>query len=413
MRALAMVCAVLLAAACLPAAALAQEKDPSALWDSFPLDPTPTPGSGERDTATPRAAGEADDGPSPFVLFGLMVLAAGVGGSAVVLTRTVRRNRETPASEPAPEPVAAASTDSKPGPERVNGTPVVKRPSPSPSERRRRGRAASPAGRSPSGRPSRPSRPPRSTLPAPADRAAPKPEAPKPAIPRQAPARAASLKLAPAPLPRARSAEPAPATPAEPAKPAEPAVAPTLPLPRLNKNRAAKPAPQPAAKNALPAAKRLDPLAPEPAVAPAPEPQPVERAEPAPPLPVEPHPAAEPQPQPVEPAAPAPVAPLPPAAPARPVAVPAYSPAAAPGADVCRIRLRQGSSQSRFFAERLEGGPPLARSVPFRLRGGKSPEDRDTVKAALGGLLAELEAEGWHAVGRGRAPWEVELRRYA
>ena len=44
MRALAMVCAVLLAAACLPAAALAQEKDPSALWDSFPLDPTPTPG---------------------------------------------------------------------------------------------------------------------------------------------------------------------------------------------------------------------------------------------------------------------------------------------------------------------------------------------------------------------------------
>ena len=94
--------------------------------------------------------------------------------------------------------------------------------------------------------------------------------------------------------------------------------------------------------------------------------------------------------------------------------MPAYSPAAAPGAgaDVCRIRLRQGSSQSRFFAERLEGGPPLARSVPFRLRGGKSPEDRETVKAALGGLLAELEAEGWHAVGRGRAPWEVELRRY-
>ena len=54
MRALAMLCAVLLAAACLPAAALAQEKDPSALWDSFPLDPTPTPRSGERATA-PRA----------------------------------------------------------------------------------------------------------------------------------------------------------------------------------------------------------------------------------------------------------------------------------------------------------------------------------------------------------------------
>ena len=411
MRALAMVCAVLLAAACLPAAALAQEKDPSALWDSFPLDPTPTPGSGERGTATPRAAGEADDGPSPFVLFGLMVLAAGVGGSAVVLTRTVRRNRETPASEPAPEPVAAASTDSKPGPERVNGTPVVKvepEPERAAPRTRRFARRPKPVG---SAVPAEPAA--EKHAPAPADRAAPKPEAPKPAIPRQAPARAASLKLAPAPLPRARSAEPAPATPAEPAKPAEPAVAPTLPLPRLNKNRAAKPAPQPAAKNALPAAKRLDPLAPEPAVAPAPEPQPVERAEPAPPLPVEPHPAAEPQPQPVEPAAPAPVAPLPPTAPARPVAVPAYSPAAAPGADVCRIRLRQGSAQSRFFAERLEGGPPLARSVPFRLRGGKSPEDRDTVKAALGGLLAELEAEGWHAVGRGRAPWEVELRRNA
>jgi hypothetical protein len=50
--------------------------------------------------------------------------------------------------------------------------------------------------------------------------------------------------------------------------------------------------------------------------------------------------------------------------------------------------------------------------VPFRLRGGKSPEDRETVKSALGGLLAELEADGWQAVGRGRAPWEVELRRY-
>jgi hypothetical protein len=114
--------------------------------------------------------------------------------------------------------------------------------------------------------------------------------------------------------------------------------------------------------------------------------------------------------QPAEPAAPAPVRPLP------PVAAPAYHRAkAAPGASaqVCRIRLRQGNAQSRFLAERPEGGPPVARSVPFRLRGGKSAEDRETVKAALGGLLAELEGQGWQPVARGRAPWELELRRYA
>jgi hypothetical protein len=100
MRALALLCAFLLAAACLPGAALAQQKDPSALWDSFPLDPTPTPASGPR-TAEPQAVTRSSDsGPSPFVLFGLMVLAAGVGGSAVVLTRSVRRGRMAAADAP-------------------------------------------------------------------------------------------------------------------------------------------------------------------------------------------------------------------------------------------------------------------------------------------------------------------------
>jgi hypothetical protein len=216
------------------------------------------------------------------------------------------------------------------------------------------------------------------------------PVAPAPVEPvPPAPAPAPVEPVAPAPAP----VEPvAPAPAPAPVEPVAPAPAPVEPV-------APAPAPE---EPVVPAPGPVEPVAPAPAPVQPPEPQPVARAAEA-----QPAPAAEPQTAAAAPALP-PMRALPPIP-----AAPSYGRARpASGTQVCRIRLRQGNAQSRFLAERPEGGPPVARSVPFRLRGGKSPEDRETVKAALGGLLSELESQGWHPVARGRAPWELELRRY-
>ena len=106
--------------------------------------------------------------------------------------------------------------------------------------------------------------------------------------------------------------------------------------------------------------------------------------------------------------APAARAPLAAAPPLRPAAEPA--PHDEPW-DACRIRVRSERGGTRFYAEPLEDGPVLAESPQFWADRDAAGEDPVAARAALAALVESLTAAGWVVGSRGRAPWDLELRR--